>query len=133
MSTSDDMRRAYQRLAANFAGGALTLPQTAVLRALLGGGPMNQTRLVEASGIDRSTLGEMLRRLASAGHVVAARAEGDKRANLVLLTPGGRTTLWKAEKALAAAEADLVAAIPAADRKPFLRALRALAEASPVG
>lgn len=126
---SDGMRRAYQHLVSTFSGAPLTLPQTAVLGSLLHHGPLNQTQLVAACGVDRSTLGEMLKRLATMGAVVALRTEADKRAILVSLTPKGRAMLLKAQSVLSLAEASLMQMVPAADRTAFMRALTAIAEA----
>lgn len=128
---SESLRRAYQGLNSSLSESKtpLSMPQASVLRALLQQGPLNQTMLVAASGVDRSTLSDMLVRLAGLGHIVAARRPEDKRASLVLLTPGGRAALLKAESALGTAEAAMMRKVPSADRAAFLRGLRALAGA----
>lgn len=128
--TSDGLRRAYQKLCVAFSDAPLTLPQTAVLGCLFHKGPMNQTKMVAASGIDRSTLAEMLRRLATMGAVVAMQMEADKRANMVSITTRGRALFIKAEGALYEAEAGIMRLVPAPDRAAFQRALTALAEAT---
>lgn len=125
---SDAIRRAYQRLTADFNKAPLTLPQTSVLRALMDRGIVNQTSLVAATGIDRSTLGEMLKRMASQGLVAAVRLESDNRNNLISLTPAGRKALLKSETALADAESSMMRMVPHADRQAFLRCLRAIVE-----
>lgn len=129
---SEGIRRAYQRLAATFADGkvALTLPQTALLRTLLEQGPLFQRQIKDFCGLDRSTLSDVLKRLATAGMVVAVRRETDQRAVMVSLTPAGRAALLKAETVLADAEAAMMKMVPSADRAAFLRSLRAIAEAS---
>lgn len=130
MRTSEALRRAYQRLSAEFLqrGPAVTLTQASILRALLENGPVNQRRIMEASGIDRSTMCETLRRLAASGLVVAVRLPEDKRATMVSITPAGRSALQKVNSMVAEAEAGMMKLVPPADRAPFLRALRALAE-----
>lgn len=91
-------------------------------------GVINQTSLVAATGIDRSTLGEMLKRMASQGYVAAVRLESDNRNNLISITPAGRKALLKSETALADAEASMMRMVPSADRTAFLRCLRAIVE-----
>lgn len=122
---SEGVRRAYQRLAASF-DGPVTLPQAAILRSLLVGA-RTQTQIVSASGIDRSTVGEMLRRMHAQGLTTAKQSEEDKRANLVEITKVGRRALIKANHALFMAEAAMMQMVPSADRAAFLRALRAIA------
>lgn len=125
---SEGIRRAYQRLNASF-DAALTLPQTEVLRALYQHGPLYQRQITVLSGIDRSTLSALLRRMATDMLVANVRLETDKRAVQVTITPGGRKAFLKCEKALSEAEVALLNLIPAADRQAFLRGLKAICEA----
>jgi DNA-binding MarR family transcriptional regulator len=127
---SEGMRRSYQRLTAAFSGAPLTLPQTALLRALHVLGPSNQTALVDATGIDRSTLSEMIRRLVLLEAVSAVRSDEDAREKRVAVTAKGRSLLKKAENLLFLAEADMMRLVPERDREVFTRALRAIAEAA---
>ena len=57
---------------------------------------MSQTALVEASGIDRSTLTEVLKRMIDRGMISKRRAEADQRTNALFLTDQGRATLASA-------------------------------------
>ncbi len=54
---------------------------------------MSQTALVEASGIDRSTLTEVLKRMIDRGMISKRRAAEDQRTNALFLTDEGRATL----------------------------------------
>lgn len=57
---------------------------------------MSQTALVEASGIDRSTLTEVLKRMIDRGMISKRRAEADQRTNALFLTDQGLATLESA-------------------------------------
>jgi MarR family transcriptional regulator, temperature-dependent positive regulator of motility len=68
----------------------LTSRQLAVLTALAQEEGANQNRLVELTGIDRSTLADVVRRLTKHGLVQRRRTRADTRAYAVKLTPEGR-------------------------------------------
>lgn len=53
----------------------------------------SQTDLVETTGIDRSTLADIVRRLAKRGYIARKRRKDDARAYQVYLTNEGRTML----------------------------------------
>lgn len=126
---SEGLRRAYQAISAEFSGdGRLSLPQITVLRCLMAAGPIFQRQIVEQTGIDRSTLSELLRRMATLGMVVNVRRMADLRSISVSITPRGRAALLKADDQLADAEASLMRTIKPEDRAPFLRAIQAITE-----
>lgn len=91
-------------------------------------GPIFQRQIVEQTGIDRSTLSELLRRMATLGMVVNVRRMADLRSISVSITPRGRAALLKADDQLADAEASLMRTIKPEDRAPFLRAIQAITE-----
>lgn len=126
---SEAIRRAYQRLAAAFYGSTLTLPQTAVLRALMQRGPMKQREIVGATGIDRSTLSETLCRMKADGVLAMVRMETDQRATMVTITPQGLAELRRNDARLVDAERALMKLVPSKDRAAFVRGLRAILEA----
>lgn len=80
-------------------GGAVTLPQMMVLRALREEGPDSQIALVERTGIDRSTMSTMLVTLRNAGRVAVFREPDDMRVSRVTITPKGLDALRRAERA----------------------------------
>ena len=133
---SEAMRRACQTLSAHYGKTApdLTLPQLAILRDLNGTSQdlsLSQRNICEHIGMDSSTLQTTIYRLVRKGYVGTARRPECRRTSMVWLTASGLRALHRAEKDLIAAEAAFMAKVPAADREPFLRGLRAIAEARP--
>jgi DNA-binding MarR family transcriptional regulator len=108
----------------------LTKQQFALLSALEQHDGASQTELVDITGIDRSTLAEMIRRMRDRGLVMRERTEDDMRANSVALTFSGRKAV-KANKAAAdKADRGLLDPLPAAERQRFLRLLGMIAAAA---
>src|ERR1700761_3463281 len=68
----------------------LTKQQFTLLSALEHHDGASQTELVEITGIDRSTLAEMVRRMRERGLLMRERTEEDMRANSVAITFTGR-------------------------------------------
>ena len=66
-----------------------------IIRASVGA---NQTQIVIATGIDRSTLGIMCRRLAAKGLITRRRSRQDSRAIVLQLTSEGEAVLKRAQK-----------------------------------
>jgi len=94
------LHRASQSVADLFAReikSDLTPRQLAVLTAVSRNEGCNQTEIVERTGIDRSTLAEMVRRLVNRGLVVRRRSRKDSRAYEVKLSPDGHQLLKSAE------------------------------------
>lgn len=125
------MRRCEQLYADLYAREAancdLTRSQLTVLAALEPNEGASQTALVEMTGIDRSTLAEMVRRMLERGLLTRERTENDQRANAVAITPSGRRVLRTARAAAHRAEEALLEALPATDRPRFLKYLAAIA------
>src|SRR5215469_9303263 len=101
----------------------LTKQQFTVLSALEHNDGASQTALVEMTGIDRSTLAEMVRRMLERGLLVRERTEEDQRANAVAITPAGRKALRTARIAADRAERALLEALPPAERLRFVKSL----------
>jgi DNA-binding MarR family transcriptional regulator len=110
----------------------LTKQQYLVLLALehQDGKGISQTALVETTGIDRSTLAEMVRRMLERGHISRERVKDDQRANAVAITQSGRKALRGARLAAGRAEKAFLDVLPAADRGRFVKALAAIAAAA---
>jgi DNA-binding MarR family transcriptional regulator len=127
------MRRCEQFYADLFAREAgpseLTRSQFTVLAALEHNDGVSQTALVEITGIDRSTLAEMVRRMLERSLLTRKRTEADLRANAVAITPGGRKALRSARTAADRAEKALLEPLPAAERARFVKYLAAIAAA----
>lgn len=93
MKITKDVRWLNQRigaeLAAQLGADGLTPTQMLALEAAHVLDGANQSQLVAATLIDRSTLSDVLRRLASAGMVSRADSKEDARMWVVSVTPAG--------------------------------------------
>ena len=107
----------------------LTKQQYTLLAALEHNDGASQTILVEITGIDRSTLAEMVRRMLEKGLLSRERTEEDQRANAVAISPSGRKALRSARNASDRAERALLDTLPLPDRQKFVRALAQIAQA----
>jgi DNA-binding MarR family transcriptional regulator len=107
----------------------LTKQQFTLLAALEHNEGASQTTLVEVTGIDRSTLAEMVRRMLEKGLLSRERTEEDQRANSVAISPLGRKALRSARTASERAEKALLDALPLAERPRFVRLLAQVAGA----
>jgi DNA-binding MarR family transcriptional regulator len=108
----------------------LTPQQFTVLAALEHNEGASQTALVEITGIDRSTLAEMARRMVEKGLLSRERTEQDQRANAVAISAGGRKALRSARLAAERAERALLEALPASERPKFVKSLAQIAAAA---
>jgi DNA-binding MarR family transcriptional regulator len=108
----------------------LTPQQFTVLAALEHNDGASQTTLVDITGIDRSTLAEMARRMFDKGLLERERTEEDQRANAVAITANGRKALRSARLAAERAERALLDALPASDRAKFVKYLALIASAA---
>lgn len=104
----------------------VTPRQVALLRALRDLPGASQTALVEATGVDRSTIGELVKRMATRGLVKRRRARKDARAYVVNLTAEGQRVLADAEPVLTTVEASMLEAIPEPERQAFIASLERL-------
>jgi len=127
------LHRAGQRAADVFvdeAGAdALTPRQFAVLLAVSNEEGLTQTELVDRTGIDRSTLADIVARLLNRGLIQRRRAKDDGRAYAVKLSAQGAKALREAQPSAAAADARLLASLPPAKRQDFLESLILIADA----
>jgi len=108
----------------------LTKQQLLVLEALEDHEGASQTALVEMTGIDRSTLAEMVRRMLEKGLVSRKRTESDQRANALAITQGGRKALRFGRTASERAEKRLLDPLPPAERARLLKLLGTVAAAA---
>jgi DNA-binding MarR family transcriptional regulator len=121
----------YGDLYAREAGAReLTKQQFILLCALDQNDGASQTALVEITGIDRSTLAEMVRRMLERGLLSRERTEEDQRANAVAISASGRKALRAARNAADRAERLLLEALPMPERQKFIKALVQIAAAA---
>jgi DNA-binding MarR family transcriptional regulator len=121
----------YGDLYAREAGSReLTKQQFTLLCALEHNEGASQTTLVEITGIDRSTLAEMVRRMLERGLLSRERTEEDQRANAIAISQAGRKALRAARNAADRAERALLDALPAPERLKFVKSLSQIASAA---
>jgi len=109
---------------------AVTQRQYAVLSAVAAHEGLTQTDLVRATGIDRSTLADLVARMIGKQLLTRERSAADARANTVRLTDTGRVALDGAEPRVAAADARILKLLPARKREAFLSVLAELSRAA---
>jgi DNA-binding MarR family transcriptional regulator len=107
--------------------GAVTQRQYAVMTAVGARDGCTQSDLVRATGIDRSTLAELVARLIGKGLLARERSNFDARANTVTLTAAGRDALDTASPRVAAADERILGLMPSGRRDQFLKTLRDIA------
>jgi DNA-binding MarR family transcriptional regulator len=111
----------------------LTPRQFALLLILAQRPGLTQTELVEETGIDRSTVGDMIDRLVGRGLVRRRRSGRDQRANTLVILPAGTAALNEALPAVERAQLRIMAPLPPATRQSFMAALRLMAADAPTG
>ena len=121
------LHRAGQRAADTFSAevrvGGPTPRQFAVLMMVADQEGLTQTDLVERTGIDRSTLADIVARLLNRGLIQRRRAKHDGRAYAIKLSAQGTKALREAQPGAVAADARLLANLPPAKRQDFLESL----------
>lgn len=131
------LHRAQQFAADRFSeatgGLEITQRQFAVLCAVKAREGLTQTQLVQATGIDRSTLAELVTRMAAKGLLLREKAPGDARANAVRFTDEGRKLYDTAVTGARAADDAILSALPKNKRASFAEALARIARASELG
>lgn len=131
LSPSHLLHRAQQVAAdlhvAAFGSSGLTQRQVAVLAVLGSDDGLSQTDLVIKTGIDRSTLAEMVARMETKGLMVRSKSAIDSRANCVSLTPAGQEALLDALPKLAAIDKSVLALLPTGRRVQFVECLTRIA------
>lgn len=120
-------QRALDFYAEEAGPGAVTQRQHAVLAAVAAREGAAQADLVAATGVDRSTLADMVARMIDKGLLARERSSLDARANAVRLTDAGRTALAETGPRAAAADARLLGLLSKGQRAVILEALAALA------
>jgi DNA-binding MarR family transcriptional regulator len=127
------LHRASQIMEEVFAAGMqtkdLTPRQLAVLITLDQHEGISQTGLVERTGIDRSTLADVVRRLKGKGLLERRRTKEDARAYAVRLTDEGRAVLRTAEPLARRAEKRVLDVLRGQQREEFMGALQSIVAA----
>jgi len=124
---------ADEAFAAAFSDTGLTPRQLAVLVIVAEREGTNQVGLVDATGIDRSTTADLVRRLMRKGLLARRRARHDARSNVLRLTDEGRALLESFRARAAEVDRMLLDALPETGRAGFVEALGRIAMMSPNG
>jgi DNA-binding MarR family transcriptional regulator len=106
--------------------GAITQRQYTVLAAAVAHEGLTQNDLVRATGIDRSTLADLVARMLAKGLLVRERSATDARANSVGLSEAGRMALAAGAGPVAGADARLLETLSAKKRDSFIKSLHIL-------
>ena len=107
----------------NIGASDLTPRQFEVLRAISLTDEPSQTQLVESTGIDRSTLADIVRRLVDRGLVLRKRTRHDARMYALRLSDKGIAVMRDASPAVTQTDEKLLGALPPRDREAFLKGL----------
>jgi DNA-binding MarR family transcriptional regulator len=126
------LQRALDIYAEEFGEGAITQRQFAVLAAAEAHEGATQADLVRTTGIDRSTLADMARRMIDKGLLERERSTLDARANAVRLTDAGRTALTEAGPRMAAVDGRVLKLLSGGGRRSaFVSLLQDLVKKTP--
>ncbi len=108
----------------------LTQRQYTVLAAAGAADGVSQSDLVRATGIDRSTLADLVARMIAKGLLERERSATDARANTVRLSGTGKAALAEGGRPAAKSDARLLDLLPPKKRDSFLKTLATLAAAA---
>jgi len=101
-----------------------------VLVAAARGNARNQLALAQQLGVDRTVMTYLIDDLERAGYVERRPDPADRRSRQITVTKAGSEQLCSLERALRAAELDVLAPLDAEDRPTFRRLLQCLATQS---
>jgi DNA-binding MarR family transcriptional regulator len=105
----------------------LTHRQFTVLSAVDSNEGKSQTELVKITGIDRSTLADLVARLMAQGYLQRRRSKEDARTNAIRLTLIGKKMLKSSQSGAEEIDKKMLAMFSAADRRSVLESLGTLA------
>ncbi|WGM45324.1 hypothetical protein KOAAANKH_00186 [Brevundimonas sp. NIBR10] len=107
-----------------------TQRQFAVMEAVSAKSGLTQTDLVRATGIDRSTLADLVARMTTKGLLEREKSTIDARAKAVKLSDAGTALLEAARPRVEAADRRILALLPKGKRDGFIELLSDLANAA---
>lgn len=110
-------------------GVDLTARQFAVLMAAAYKNGSSKRNLIEITGIDRSTISQIMVPMLRKGLLKRRRTRKDSRAYAVNLTDYGRDVLMASEPIVRRIDEELIAALPAERASAFLENLRTIVNA----
>jgi DNA-binding MarR family transcriptional regulator len=111
------------------AGINLTARQYVVLVAAAHQDGSSQQDIIDSTGIDRSTVSQVVQTMIRKGLLKRRRTREDARAYAITLTQYGRDVLKASEPIVGRIDEALVAALPASRATAFVESLRTIVEA----
>jgi DNA-binding MarR family transcriptional regulator len=116
-------QRAEELFATEASKAELTPRQYAILACVQHNPDISQTGLVEQTGVDRSTLADIVRRLVKKGLLQRKRTRRDARMYAVRLTAKGLSALGSVKPVAAKVDQRILSALKSDQRGDFLQAL----------
>jgi DNA-binding MarR family transcriptional regulator len=119
---------ADEEFMASLGGNGLTARQFVVMSVVARQGTPSQTEICDLSGIDRSTLADIVRRLVARGLLARRRTREDARMYAVRLTETGEKALADAAGAARHVDQAMLGVLSAPQRAEFESNLRRMVE-----
>jgi len=107
----------------------VTSTQYTILVAAAENDGLSQQAIIDATGIDRSTVSQVVQLLTRKGLLKRRRTRHDARAYSISLTAAGREIVETSQPIVEQIEATLIDALPATRAKAFVSNLKAIVEA----
>jgi DNA-binding MarR family transcriptional regulator len=128
MTLEQKLHRAQQRLDSAYdLEPDLTSRQFVILSCLAEHDGISQTKIVEDTRVDRSTISTIVTLLGRRGLVQRRRSRSDSRAYVLSMTAAGRAALKKAKTKIAKADRKALSALNEDQRLALLAALDTIA------
>jgi DNA-binding MarR family transcriptional regulator len=119
-------QRATELFQEKMAGMDLTARQYVVLVTASQKDGASQQDIIDATGIDRSTVSQIMQTMIRKGLLKRRRTKEDARAYAITLTEHGRDVLKTSEAIATGVDEALIAALPATRAKTFIDNLRTI-------
>ncbi|TNE59943.1 MAG: MarR family transcriptional regulator [Alphaproteobacteria bacterium] len=121
---------AFDLFSAEIGNSNLTPRQFTVLLTVQQNEGCSQTDLVKMTGIDRSTLADMISRLIDRKLLSRTRTKEDARANAVKITAAGKKQVASHMNSVKKAETKILSVLPVSQRTSFMNSLKTIAAAA---
>jgi DNA-binding MarR family transcriptional regulator len=119
-------QRATELFQEKMAGINLTARQYVVLVTAAQKDGASQQDIIDATGIDRSTVSQIMQTMIRKGLVKRKRTKEDARAYAITLTEHGRDVLKTSESIVTSVDEALLGALPSTRAKTFIDNLRSI-------
>jgi MarR family transcriptional regulator for hemolysin len=90
------------------------------------GGELTQIQLAEIAGLDKTTMVVTVDELEGRGLAERHPSSTDRRARIIVVTPSGREQVRRGQEIVDRVHAEVLGALPEAEREVFLRGLERL-------